>query len=101
LRGRIRSPASAVAGLRSTLPCGGFLAFGEVRKFLREFVNFFLCLLVLLTTGRLTTLDVFVLVLAGIELQSEKIGKILCAAAATAASATTSAAALLHLNLRI
>jgi hypothetical protein len=100
LRGLIRRAASAATGLRGPLAGGSFLPFCQVGKLLREFVNLLLSLLVLLTAGGLTALNVFVLVLTRIEFQSEKIGQILCAAAATATTASA-AATLLHLDLRI
>ena len=97
----IGGTTATLSGLSGTLTCCSFLAFGQVRELLCQFVDFLLSLLILLATGSLAALHLFILVLAGVEFQREKIGKILRAARSTTTAASAASAALLHLDLRV
>ena len=101
LRSLIRGAATTLSRLSRALTCRCFLAFGQIGEFLCQLIDFLLGLLILLASRSLTTLNLFVLVLAGIQFQSEKIGEILRAPRSTTTATSTASAALLHLNLGV
>jgi hypothetical protein len=69
----VRGATATLSCLSGALTSCSFLAFGEVRELLCQFIDFLLGLLILLSTGSLAALHLLILVLAGVQFEGEKI----------------------------